>query len=109
MYRRSVNERQFRRRVAQVRTRFVALWARDPEQALADLLEDITGLMSDAVRLEAAFGFGLAGQLITKRPAARVHDPAALAGRLAAKPEQASAGQGPRGLDRRFYPVETHG
>ena len=69
MYQRSVSERQFRRHVARVRARFVALWARDPEQALADLLEDLTELMRDAVRLEATFGSGFTDQLITKAPA----------------------------------------
>ena len=69
MNQRSVSERQFRRHVAQVRARFVALWVRDPEQALEDLLEDLSELMRDAVRLDAAYGFGITGQLITKAPA----------------------------------------
>ena len=69
MYQHSVSERQFRCHVAQVRVRYVALWARDPEQALEDLLENLNDLMRDAVRLDAASGSGITDQLFTKAPA----------------------------------------
>lgn len=65
MYRRSLSERQFRRHVAQVRAQFVDLYARDPEKALEDLLENLDELMRDAIKLDAEFGFGITDQLIT--------------------------------------------
>ena len=65
MYLRSLSERQFRRHVAQVRAQFVDLYARDPEKALEDLLENLDELMRDAVKLDAEFGFGITDQLIT--------------------------------------------
>jgi hypothetical protein len=68
MYQRSVSERQFRRHVAKVRAQFVDLYARDPEHALEDLLENLAELMREAVRLEAAFGFSIADQMITRAP-----------------------------------------
>jgi hypothetical protein len=64
MHQRSVSEQQFRRHVAQVRAQFVELYACDPERALEDLLENVTELKRDAVRLGAAFGFGITEQLI---------------------------------------------
>ncbi|TMB47225.1 MAG: hypothetical protein E6J53_03020 [Chloroflexi bacterium] len=64
MHPRSVSEQQFRRHIAQVRAQFVDLYARDPEQALENLLENVGELKRDAVRLGAAFGFGITEQLI---------------------------------------------
>jgi len=64
MHQRSVSEQQFRRQVAQVRAQFVDLYARDPERALEELLENVTELRRDAVKLGAAFGFGITEQLI---------------------------------------------
>jgi hypothetical protein len=64
MHPRSVSEQQFRRHIAQVRAQFVELYARDPELALEDLLENVTKLKHDAIRLGAAFGFGITEQLI---------------------------------------------
>jgi hypothetical protein len=64
MHPRSVSEQQFRRHIAQVRAQFVDLYARDPEQALEKLLENVGELKRDAVRLGAAFGFGITEQLI---------------------------------------------
>lgn len=54
MQQRSVSEQQFRRHVAKVRARFVDLYARDPEHALEDLLEDVGGLIRKAARLDTA-------------------------------------------------------
>jgi len=65
MYQRSVTEQQFRRHVAKVRGQFVDLFARDPEQALVDLLEELSDLIRDAARLDATFGFGVTDQPIT--------------------------------------------
>jgi hypothetical protein len=64
MHPRSVSEQQFRRHVAAVRAQFVDLYAHNPEQALEDLLENVGELKRDAVRLGAAFGFGITEQLI---------------------------------------------
>lgn len=54
MQQRSVSEQQFRHHVATVRARFVDLYARDPEHALEDLLEDLGGLIRKAARLDTA-------------------------------------------------------
>jgi hypothetical protein len=68
MYQRSVSEERFRRHIAQVRARFVDVYTRDPEHALEGLLEDLGELKRDAIRLDAAFGFGITDQLITQAP-----------------------------------------
>ena len=60
MVERPVIERRFRRHVAQIRARFLARWSRDPEQALEGLIEDLGGLMHDAVSLDRVLAAQLA-------------------------------------------------